>query len=409
MAKREKKYGVAAYEGGVLRLLDSGSSSGETVLALPLSRLLVKVIKVPAENDAIAFSTNMLQSLSPFPDDSLTVSCEKVDDCDGGEVVIAAALPESAADDIAAALDEKKLRVVGIDVLALGLLHGLWNVLDCQNKRKLLLMKSVDCVSLIALDDERPVAIRAIDESVSLRREVMLSLLEAEDFGGVGKLDEIVVIGELDASELETIAPIRRLEVGEDAALVGVEDRMSDPNTLNALPASWLEVLNETRFKAKLVRYLSIAGGIWLLIIGVLIGVPMVYDMLAQHQKTLCREHSRQYRAVKAMQDKVKIVRKYSDHAHGALEIMKAVSDRLPAGITLLNWNYKREEGIRFSGESDQAADVYDFKNRMEAMQFGEGEDAEKVFKTVRLGSLSASKNKQKFDIELGFMEPEEQ
>jgi hypothetical protein len=189
--------------------------------------------------------------------------------------------------------------------------------------------------------------------------------------------------------------------------LVGVAERSLEESSLNALPVSWREVLEETRFKAKLKRRLSIAGGIWAAIMLVLFGVPVVYGYMADHQKALCKEHSRQYRAVAEMRDKVKLVQKYSDHARGALEIMKAVSDRLPQGITLNSWNFRRDEGVKVSGEADLAEDVYEFKDNMS--ETGSEDGGEKVFAEVNLSGPSASRGgKQKFDLECNYETEEE-
>ena len=93
---------VAAFEGGELRLLHPEATVRETVLALPLSRLIVKTIRVPEESreDPVAFATPILQTMSPFPDEPLAVGCETLRETSAGIVVVAAALPESAADDI---------------------------------------------------------------------------------------------------------------------------------------------------------------------------------------------------------------------------------------------------------------------------------------------------------------------
>jgi hypothetical protein len=253
-----------------------------------------------------------------------------------------------------------------------------------------------------------PSAVRAISLGSDMRREVMLSLLEAEDFGGARDLSEIVCVGEVPSDGLDTFAPVRKIEVGEDAALVGVAERAAEAGSLNALPASWQNVLEETRFKAKLAGRLFAAGGIWAAIMLVLFGVPAVYGYMADHQKALCREHARQYRAVAEMRDKVRLVQKYSDHARGALEIMKAVSDRLPQGITLNSWSFKRDEGVKVSGEADAAEYVYKFKDNM-AETGSEGDD-EGVFASVTLNGPSASRGgKQKFDLDCRYEAEEEQ
>ena len=408
---------VVAFEGGELRPLGSEIVPGEAVLALPLSRLVVKMVRVPEGEDAVATASGILSAISPFPDEPLTVSCETVRETEKGRVVLAAALPEGAADDIADALDAAKINVTRVDILSLGELRGLWSQLSDGRTgvRRLVLLKSADCLSLFVLDDDQPSAVRAITSEGDLRREVMLSLLEAEDFGGAKPLSEIVVAGDVDASSLEPFAPVRRIEAGEDRialALKGVEERSGEPSSLDALPESWREVLDETRFKAKLKKFLAIAGGIWAFVMLVLFGVPVVFGLLTDRQKGLCREHSRQYKSVLAMKEKVDLVRKYSDHARGALETMKMVSDLLPlpegsdsSCIELNSWNFRREDGersggVKFSGEADSTALVYQFKDAL--VDCG-------LFAQVDLQGPSAGKGgRQRFDIDCRF-EGEEQ
>ena len=388
----QKDFQVAVFEGGTLRVVASGHPGREAVLALPTSRLLVKMVRVPAGEDAVAVATPVLQAMSPFPDEPLTVTCETVRETAEGAVVLAAALPESAADDIAEALDAQKLSVTRIDLLALGALRDVWGRFDAADgKRRLVRLTSADGCTLLVLDGDMPVAVRGLAEADDPVREEMLLLLEAESFGGPKPLAETL------AAEVT------------DAAVEGVAERSLDAAALNALPASWREVLEETRFKKRLVRNLSVAVGLWLLVMGVLFGVPVAYGFLTDHQKGLSRQHARQYRQVSDKKKKVDVFKAYSDHGRGALEVMKAVSDRLPAGITLSGWNYDRVKGLRLSGEADTDTEVYEFKNAMEALAFGEDEEAPRVFATVTLGRLNMTRGKQRFDLELGFEAPEEE
>ena len=401
---------IVAFEGGELRPLGAEVVPGEAVLALPLSRLVVKMVRVSEGEDAVEMASKKLAAVSPFPDEPLTVSCETVRETEQGRVVLAAALPEGAADDIANALDAAKINVTRVDVLALGELRGLWSRLSngSTGVRRIVLLKDADCISLFVLDDDQPSEVRAITSEGDLRREVMLSLLAAEDFNGAKPLDEIVVVGDIDTSEIESFAPVRRLEVGEDRialALKGVEERTGEQSSLDALPESWREVLEETRFKAKLKKFLAISGGIWAFVMLVLFGVPFVFGLLTDHQKSLCKDHSRQYKSVLAMKEKVNLVRKYSDHARGALETMKMVSDLLPlpegsdsSCIELNSWNFKREDGVRFAGEADSAELVYQFQEAL--TECG-------LFEEVKPGRVSASKGRQRFDIECRFEKEE--
>lgn len=427
---------VVAYEGGSLRLLPGGGKGSEAVLALPLSRMLVQMSRVPAGEDPVAVTAPLLQASNPFPDEQLTVGCETVRESEQGSVVIAAALPEGAADDIGEALDAAKLNVTRVDILELGQLRSSWNAIcgaDGDSRRRVVLVASVDGTAIIVLDGDQPAAMRSSSAGSDLRREVMQTLLEAEGFGGEKPLAEIVVLeperpegagapenpenpdnpepqetheNPPDFGALAAFAPVRRVSVGADSALLGVAERSLDPQALNALPASWAEVLDETRFKSKLVKYLSVAIGIWALAMGVLFGVPMVYDFMTDGQKAETKRHHAKFAEVKKMVDKVNLVRKYSDHDHSALELMKAVSDRLPEGVTLSDFDYRRDKGISVKGDAGSTSDVYDLKDAMEKMAFGEDEDAEKVFGAIKLDPVGSPKGgRVRFSMYLEFPE----
>ena len=105
------------------------------------------------------------------------------------------------------------------------------------------------------------------------------------------------------------------------------------------------------------------------------------------------------------MLDKVKLVRQYSDHARGTLEMLKAVSDRMPEGVTLTSFNYRRGEKLSLVGETDQPTFAYDFKNALTdaAMVEVKGEGGEKLFATVTLSDLKQGRNGHRFSIECLF------
>ena len=367
---------ITAFEGGTLRFHTTGEAGSETVLALPLTRLILKVVRVPAENrdDPAAFATPLVAALSPYPDEPLTVSCETLSESEAGLVVLAGALPESSTDDVAEALDGAKLNVRRIDALALGELRGLWGSVigasGAADARRLVVLKGPECLSLFVLDGDVPCEIRAVSPTASLRRETMLSLVAAEDFAGPRELAEAVLAAHPEApftaeekEAFAAFAPVRALVIDDpDAALKGVALRTAEPGAFDLLPASWREMLEETRFKAKLRKHLFVALGVWVLAMAVLFGVPLVYGLLTDHQKTLSREHARQFREVSEMKGKVELVQKYTDHARGALEILRLVSTCLPAeGVELTNWNFKREDGVRFSGEAVDSVLPLDF------------------------------------------------
>ena len=402
---------IATYSGGNLSVYGAREKNGEAILALPLSRLIVKMVRVPnsAEVSAAEYAKGALQAMSPYPDEELTISTEVVREEPDASVVLAAALPESSTDDIGEALDAKGLNIRRIDALALGYVRELWSEIDKVGEegrtgtieRRLVLIDEGDDIALLALDGDMPCAVRAISKGVDLKREVMLSLLEAEDFGGARNLGEIVVAaGEMETSGLEAFAPVRKIALPDDMPIDALADRSLEEATLNALPATWSEMLYETRFKAKMKHYIGAAVAMWALVMAVLFGVPAGYGFMTDRQKALSKAHARRYQEVKEMKAKVDLVKKYSDHSRGALEILKAVSDRLPEGVELNSWNFRREEGARFSGESLEASAVYKFKDELIKTE---------AFADVVLTGPSAGKGgKQKFDIACKFEGEEE-
>ena len=389
----QKEPKIAVYESGALHFLADESSSREVVVALPLSRLLLKMVRVPALEDPIAFATPLVTALSPFPDEPLLVSCETVRETPDARLVLAAALPEGATDDLANALDAAKLSVVKIDALFLGALRMVWNDLTpagegALDARRLVVLTTGTDRVLVVLDGDEPVSIHALTPEADIAREKALALLEAEDFNGAKDL----------------AATVER-EVSVDEALQGIRERALETESLDVLPKSWRQVLAETRFKAKLVRHLAVAAGIWVLAMGVLFGVPIAYDFCTDHVKGLSRRHQAQYKAVADKKAKTMLVRKYSDFSRGALEMMKAVSDRLEGDITLSGFEFTREKGVRVKGEATDKGSIYKFKDNLAEMAT---EGGEAVFTHVVLGSVHSQKDgTQRFDLECNNEEDE--
>lgn len=430
------------YAATVESLKDASKRFGtnEVVLSMPLSSLLVKVSRTSVEErDSLSETAGEeLGKVSPFPDETPVAGIETVAETDSELVTMFAALPESGAADIGDALDEAKVRVLRTDITALGWLRTLWPrivAIDgraacpqavADSSRRVILMDLDDGWDIVVLDENSPSLLRGlgvISDPDGLGREMTLSLLQA---GMSAETGEIVVFSKREVSEeiverLKAFAPVRVERVEEIDANWGVDGvarRTLEGASLDVTPADWSELREESRFKKKLATFLAAAAAGWVVVMGTLFGGPIVYDQLAEHQKTICKRHSKAYKEVKEMRDKVKLVQQYSDHARGTLEMLKAVSDRMPEGVTLTSFNYRRGEKLSISGEANQPTVVYDFKNALteaeivpaEAEEGGEKEaEAEKLFAEVTLTGPSKSRNLHKFSIECLFESAEEE
>ena len=396
----------------------------EVILSMPLKSLLVKVSRTSVEDrDRLPeMASEEIGTVSPFPDETPVTGTETVAETDRELVSVVAALPEAGAAEIGDALDEAKVRVLRTDITALGWLRTLWSQISPDAGRKVVLMDFDDGWDMVVLDESAPSLLRGLGrmtDPTELGREVMLSLLRA---GVAAETKEIVIFSKSPVDEgivtrLSQLAPVRsvplmgngELGTGNGETLFGgvegVARRTQEGSSLDVTPADWAELRTEARFKKKLIAFLLAATAGWVLLMGVLFGVPFVYGQMTERQKTLSKRHARAYGEVKEMRDKVKLVQQYSDHARGSLEMLKAVSDRMPEGITLTSFTYRRGERLSIVGEAQQPTDVYEFKN---ALTEAATEDDEKLFTEVTLTGPSQSRGVHKFSIEGSFVSEEE-
>lgn len=411
---------VAVFADGELRISGSGGAGREVVLALSFARMLVKTVRIPVESrtEVLALAEAQLKPLSPYPDDPLTVGLEILREDAESLVVLAAAVPESSLDDLGEALDTAKVSVTRIDAVELGQLRALWPQLQVDEAmRKAVAIAAGAALVTIVLDGDVPVAVRTLQADGELNREMMLTLLEAEDFGGVKPLAEIVVCGELAGPAREALAvyaPVRQLEMPVPDPVPGIAERTREPGTLDVLPALWREELETTRFKRRMRRALTAAVAVWLLAISAIVGGPHVWNHLADRELAACKAHAPKYRRVQEKRRQVESVRNVSNHDFGALETLRLVCAALPddRGIELGKWNFKRGDRLSFSGTSADADQqrVYSFKNALDALRLSdvtgdsESDGETPFFQSVTLPrGVSTRSAKAVFDVECQF------
>ena len=390
----------------------------EIELVLPLSMALAKGFGFPLadreelEEDASA----AIEKMSPFPDEALAVGAEVVGETDREVYLVAAALPEASSAEVGEALEMAKVRVTRTDLAVLGLLRGMWpEVVKDSSSMRMVLFEHSGGWEIVVMEGGAPRFLRGLGavDAAELSREATLSLIECDL---PRPLDEVVVVSadppaEEFAAALAAFAPVRHVVLADP--FVGVEGcawRSTEGSSLDVTPEAWREALRASRFRRKLVAFLTASIGLWVLAIGVLVGVPFAYDRMTEHQKDLCKRHAKQYREVKALKARVQLVRKYSDHTRGALEILKAVSDNMPEGIVLSSFQFKRDEKdesgaaatIRISGDSDDPNQVYKFKNALVDAPPADDADA-KLFQSVKLKGLSQSRGRHRFDMDVSF------
>ena len=332
----------------------------EFSLSLPLSKLLVKCVRMPVEarDDLLGAAALDLDDISPFPDELLAPAAEVVSETESEIQVVVSALPASAAAEFSAALDAAHVHVTHTDATALGWLRSLWPRLsEVEANRRLVLLNLGDGWDLAVLDGGAPVQLRgigAVGSAAELVREVTLSLLACE--AGGADVDEVAVCcleqpGEDVLQRLSSFGPVRTIGVE------GCARREAEGCTFDVTPADWAESRTESRFRRKFKAFLAVAIGLWALVMGVLFGYDTVYDMMKNRQRDLHKgAHARAYKEVVAMTNCVALLGRYEDRSKSALEMLRLVTASMPDDeeMTFESFRFKRGDSVRVSGKASE-------------------------------------------------------
>ena len=404
----------------------------EFTLSLPLSKLLLKCVRMPVEarEDLLGAAGLELSGISPFPDEVLAPAAEVVAETDSDMQVVVSALPAAAAAEIGVALAAAHVHVTHTDATALGWLRSLWPRLsEVEAHRRLVLLDLGNGWELAVLDDGAPVQLRGIGRvgsAAELGREVTLSLLACE-VGGA-EVDEVVVCcfatpAEDVLARLSAFGPVRTVLVDDpNAGVEGCARREAEGGSFDVTPADWSEARTESRFRRKLKAFLISAIGLWVVVMGVLFGYEIVYNMMKDHQKGLGKgAHAKAYKEVLAMTNRVALIDRYEDRSTCSLEMLKLVSDSLPAnddGMVFESFRFRRGESVFVRGKASQRESWRQLEQALRAAQVprpGTEEDEEDVDAPPLFAEVKPSDSSQNrdgmfpFSIEAKFPVPEKE
>jgi hypothetical protein len=391
----------------------------EFAISIPLSHTLVRVFRVLVEEreNLEEFLNVEFEKASPFPDEVLLVGNEIILESDKELVVLAAAYPMKSAIELGCAFEEAKVNVTHTDISVLGRLRSVWSELisDTTRPRKVVLCNFGDGWDMSVIDESSPVFFRFLGSFSSekeLVREVMFSLIGIDGGIGAKTADEIILLSNGEAGEavkeaLSSLASVRVVKCEDEyAGAEGCAQRFLEGDSIDITPATWRFSLTESRFISRAKKIMITVGAIWALAFGVLIGVPMVFDYLASQEKALSKAHEKKFKSVSDMKSRVELVKQYSDHSKGMLEVLKIISDNLPEGITLTRFTFKRGESVKISGEAAVENDVYDYKDALTRTEMFPKIDL--LGPTAVRDRSDRTKMVQKFDITASFEAEEE-
>jgi hypothetical protein len=115
---------------------------------------------------------------------------------------------------------------------------------------------------------------------------------------------------------------------------------------------------------------------------------------MTERVRAASKAHAKAFKQVSDMRERVNLILAYTDRTYSPLEMLRLASEHLPQGITLTGFNYRRDDGVKITGEADTPTLVYDFKNAV---------TENPLFESVSLIGPSAVKGKHKFDVDAKF------
>jgi len=351
-------------------------------LCLPGSEILFRALELPTTDpaevaDMVALQLDKHLPLSP---DEMTISCELLGNDEINTRVMACAVPNSTIAAKVERLGEQPARVGRVDAAPLAAMRMLYERdVVFANGRELLLLDEGRDMTLLVLDAGLPVLIRPVGAASSpaanLLRAVRLSLVQAELEQGPGTLEQISIVSSrpeaesLSRAAAETFGcSVRQLQFGEsDSFSLGTVLRSHEPGTLNLTPAEWRSSVASRQFRKRL---LQIAGGgfaIWALLAAALYGGPAVLDHRATRVEEAIRVLEPSARAVRDVQNRVRMIQTYMDRELSSLEVLLEISKLLPEGIELGSLRYRRDENrVSVQGSAESTALVYEYKQRVD-------------------------------------------
>lgn len=380
----------------------------QVVIGLPLSRLLVRILKIPvaAREDLQSAVALQLDKISPFPGEELTVGCEVLSETEKDLWVFAAALPQVESDKLAESMHLAKLQVVRVDASVLGWFRSLCG--PCEMSKpglRVTLLNPDGGWDLLVLDDGVPMLVRGLGSLAvaAVAREVMLSLMDVEQLAGASKLEEVLVVTK-NAAAVESLkaslaglldAPVKVLPLpGADGGVEGIALRAGESAQLNLTPQAWVDEVRISAIRTRVIWGAGAAAAVWVLFMGALFAGPFVYGQMTAHARKLSAAHQKMFKKVSDTRERVNLIKSYTDRTYSSLEVLKMISENLPEGITLTAITYRRTDSVKIAGEADQPSLVYDFKDAVTRSP---------LFEQVTLTGPSQTKDKHKFEVNAMF------
>lgn len=366
-------------------------------LALPSDILVSKVLTLPEADDEAMDSMVRLQmeKIAPVSGDDLEVAYEKLGVADGRVRLFAVAMEMSRITEFGDALDKAGIAIYRIDS---SLMCSWRSYCDANGAPEgcgaYVFVSPSGRYDLLVADGEGPVFARSLGKpgsAAELAREYMLSMLSLTGDVNAQSPASLTVVEPVDftaalerdavSAALADVAGFEPQWAYEDArfsAARGAVVRGGEEGLLDIIPGVWRDDARKSEARKRFIGGISVALLAWALASVALFMLPRMIKARTTSIEKQINAVSGEYRMVADTRTKVRLIRSYEDRTYSPVEMLLAVCDKLPEGVTLTSLNYDKGGelsgrtrtvgGVKVVGESENSPAVLKFKDDVDGL-----------------------------------------
>ncbi len=381
------------------------------VMGIASTDALIRILDLPTRDteELREMSALQIEKMSPFASDQTAVGHEVLASPQENSRILAAGLNLEQVERYGAVFREAGLKPERVDLN----LCARWNLISDQaaddtdkTGRTIHLLLREDACDAIATDAGIPILFREIvrrdglpahDYAAEIVAQTTYALAICDLEHGSSEQNAIVVMhpgekhlaGLLEMLQETGVSQISARSIDHLPDLCeGLARRATRGRrkTLNLAPPAWRLTEMDRARRQRLLLTLGAAVAVWLFVIGALHA-----SLYLERQRLNDREREHAalepaYQATTNTRQRVHNLLQYTDQTRSALETLRDISGRQPEGINLNSFDYRKGSLIRISGEAENAALIYDFRNQLDDSPLYTELDLSSIARAARSG-----------------------
>ena len=360
------------------------------VTSVSCEDVLCQTLRLPATEPAELKQMLDLQidNITPLPLEEIVYSFELLESFEGQTRVLVAIAPRATVNERVAALETAGLPPEVVTVDALAMFHALSkrNALPTDDRLNVLVMLGATSANVIVHSQSAPLAVRSIvlsaeavpgGEAESLLREELQRTLVAAEADhpqrGVGTVtfltqtDELKSLAERIAGGLSAQSNfLTNGAVPSPALSLCLECAANTSPQLNLLPDEWRLKRRTAAFRQRLIRGAIAAGAVYALALAVFVTLLAFKASQLHRVENEVKSLQPSFRQARQTQSELVTMRKQLETKFSALEVLREVTARLPEGVRLSEFAFKKDQTVGLKGQAPSAAVSDDFPIRLE-------------------------------------------